>query len=232
MKVLGVIPARGGSKGIPNKNIKPLVGKSLVERTYETARKCPSLDRIILSTDDEKIAELGKSLGIEVPFIRPKELATDTTPMFDVIYHVLVELQHKDNYYPDVVLILQPTTPLRKSEYIETAVKLLKDNDSVCSLIQVPDDMSPYYLMKITDAGLVDYFMEEGKKIKRRQDAPKAYKRDGSIYLTKTSVIFEKKSLYGDKCVPLFVDSKNSINIDTEEDWHKAEELIEKNLYR
>jgi CMP-N,N'-diacetyllegionaminic acid synthase len=225
MKILGLIPARGGSKAIPGKNIKLLEGKSLIQRAYETARKSKYLDRIILSTDSNEIAEHAKSFGLEVPFIRPQEFAKDESPMIDAIVHTIETLK-KSGYLPDAVMLLQPTSPLRKAEHIDEAIELLKDNDSVCSVIEIPQDMSPHYVMKITADGHLDYFLPEGKNFKRRQDVPKAYKRDGTIFLTRTEVLLNEKNVYGKRCIPYFMDASLAINIDTPEEWKMAENFL------
>lgn len=227
MKILGLIPARGGSKAIPGKNIKMLAGKSLIQRAYESASKSKYLDRIILSTDSDEIAENARSFGLEVPFMRPDEFAKDESPMIDAVIHAL-ETLNKSGYVPDAVMLLQPTSPLRNAKHIDEAIDLLKDNDSVCSVIEIPQDMSPHYVMKINGDGYLDYFLPEGKNIKRRQDVPRAYKRDGTIFLTKTGVLLNEKNFYGKKCVPYFIDTSLSVNIDTPEEWQIAEKKLKK----
>ena len=230
MKVLAIIPARGGSKGIPRKNIRSMLGKSLVQRTFETVSQSKLLDRIILSTDDKLIADHGKDCGLDVPFIRPSQLASDNSPMIGVIFHALETLKEVENYKPDSVMILQPTSPLRKPEHIDKAIMLLKDNDAVCSLVQTPMIMSPYYAMKITDEGYVDYFLDEGQKIKRRQDVPKTYLRDGTTYLTTIKALYKYKDFYGNgkSCIPMLIPNEESLSIDTLEDWALAEEKLSK----
>lgn len=226
MKILGFIPARGGSKGVPRKNIRPLAGKSLIERTFEVAKNSNALDRIILSTEDESIAEHGRSIGLEVPFLRPDHLAQDTTAMIDVIIDLLDTLKEKENYVPDAVMSLQPTSPLRKTRHIDEAAALLGDNDAVCGLVPVPLELCPHYVMKINEDGFMDYFLPEGAKIKRRQDVIPAYRREGTVYLARTEVIYHYRNLYGEKCVPMFVDPSESLSIDTWEDWHQAEKIL------
>ncbi|MEZ4774554.1 MAG: acylneuraminate cytidylyltransferase family protein [Bacteroidia bacterium] len=225
ISVLGIIPARGGSKGVPRKNIRPLAGKSLIQRTFETARESLSLDRIVLSTDDEEIAAHGREIGLEVPYIRPEHLASDTSAMVDVIID-MVQFLGKDNYFPDAVMILQPTSPFRKSHYIDQAVQLLGNHDAVCGVVQVPPELSPHYVMRITADGFMDFFLPEGALIKRRQDVPKAYRREGTVYLTRTEVLLRDKTIYGKTCVPLLVNPEDSLSIDTEKDWEYAEQII------
>jgi CMP-N,N'-diacetyllegionaminic acid synthase len=229
LKILALIPARGGSKGVRRKNIRPLLGKSLVQRTYETALQSKLLDRIIISTDDPEIASHAEKIGLEVPFLRPEQLATDISPMIGVLLHALEFLKRNENYVPDAVMLLQPTSPLRQSHHIDKAIDLLKNNDSVCTLVQVPMEMSPFYVMKITEEGYLDYFLEEGRKIKRRQDAPKAYMREGTVYLTTVKTLFEHKNLYGKQCIPMLIDHNESLSIDSVEEWAQAEELLSMN---
>jgi CMP-N,N'-diacetyllegionaminic acid synthase len=222
IKVLAIVPARGGSKGVPRKNIRPLLGKSLIQRTFEVIQQTKGIDRVILSTDDEEIAAHGKSIGLEVPFMRPDKLATDVSSMTGVILHALDTLVETENYVPDAVVLLQPTSPLRKPGHIERAIELLNGNDAVCSVLEVPQEFSPYYVMKITDKGYLDFFLEEGRTIKRRQDAPKAYLREGTVYLATVATIRTYHDLYGQSCVPMLIAKEESLSIDTEEDWEKA----------
>ena len=225
MKVLGLIPARGGSKGIPDKNIAPLAGKSLVQRAFETGRASGVVDRIILSTDDSRIAQVAESLGLEVPFMRPAPLASDGAAMIDVVIHALSFLKSQ-GYSPDAVLLLQPTAPFRRPEHIQEAVRLLGDFDAVCSVVALPKDICPHYLMKINENGMLEYFLPDGPSYFCRQDLPQAYQRDGIIYLTRTSVLLERRSFYGDRCLPMVIDPRESLNIDEPEDWIEAERRL------
>jgi CMP-N,N'-diacetyllegionaminic acid synthase len=225
VKVLGLIPARGGSKTIPDKNLKPLVGKSLIQRTFECAAAAGVLDRIILSTDSPTIARAAREWGIEIPFLRPPELAGDDTPMISVAIHALCELAER-GYQADALLILQPTSPLRRPSSICEALRLLEDNDSVCSVAPLPRALCPHYLMKISPQGFLDYFMPDGHLYKRRQDVPQAYARDGSIFLTRTSVVLTQRDFYGRRCVPLVVSFEDALNIDEIADWEEAERRL------
>ena len=222
MKVLGLIPARGESKGVARKNIKPLAGKSLVQRAFEVACEAEVLDRIILSTDDEQIAKLGREIGLEVPFLRPAGLARDDTPMIDVALHALKFLQDQD-YLPDALLLLQPTAALRRAVHIRVALRLLADNDSVCTVVPVPKDLCPHFVMKIGADGFLSHFLPDGANYTRRQDVPQAYQRDGTIYLTRTETIIKELSFFGQRCQPLILDTAQSLNIDEPSDWLEAE---------
>jgi CMP-N-acetylneuraminic acid synthetase len=210
---------------LPGKNVRPLGGKSLVRRAFEVARDSGVLDRIILSTDDPAIAEAAGPDGPEVPFLRPPEFAQDSSPMIDVAVHALNWLGDR-GYRPDAVLLLQPTSPLRTPEHIRRAVDLLGDNDAVCSVYPVPQHFSPHYLMKITPEGHLDHFLEDGRLYTRRQDVPRAYKREGTIFLTRTDVLLSQRSFYGRTCVPMVLDPDESLNIDDPADWAAAETRI------
>jgi len=225
LKILGLIPARGGSKGVPNKNIKLLSGKSLIQRTYECAKQSGVLDRIILSTDDIEIIDHASELGLEVPFIRPKKLAQDNSAMIDVAIHAIVTLKDQ-NYSPDALLLLQPTSPFRKPEHIVKALNLLNGYDSVCSVIPLEKHLCPHYVMKINAEGFLDYFLPEGSHYTRRQDVPQAYYRDGTIFLTQAEVILKKKNFYGKKCMPMLISPSESLSIDNINDWKEAERRL------
>jgi CMP-N-acetylneuraminic acid synthetase len=225
VRILGLVPARGGSKGVPGKNVRPLAGESLVRRAFACARAAGVCDRIVLSTDDESIAEDGVRAGLEVPFIRPADLARDETPMIDVALHALEALS-ASGYAPDAVMLLQPTSPLRTPEHLRKAADMLDGNDSVCSVVPLPRDHCPHYVMKITDAGYLDFFLDDGARIVRRQDVPQAYRRDGTVYLTRTPVLTQARSFYGARCVPLILDPAESLTIDSPEQWSAAEGLL------
>jgi CMP-N-acetylneuraminic acid synthetase len=227
MKVLGLVPARGGSKSVPNKNLLPLAGKSLIEWTWDSARSSGALDRIVLSTDSPAIAELGRRLGLEVPFMRPSELAQDNTAMMDVALHALAALE-ADGYQPDALLLLQPTSPLRRAEQIQQAVRLLREDpsaDAVCSVCPIPKDICPHYLVKIVD-GRMDFFMPDGARYTRRQDVPQAWRRDGTIFLTRTTTLRSQRSFYGTRCLPLELRPDEILNINEPDEWRDAERRL------
>ena len=173
--IVAIIPARGGSKGIPRKNIKKINGKPLLEYTAKSALKCESLSRVILSTEDSEIMELGLKLGLEVPFTRPKILARDDTPGLDVIRHAVSQLNQDENYIPDIIVVLQPTSPLRSSKHIEEALELFMDGDadSLVSVTEVEHNMNPYSVMKLNNNGTISAFLEyDEKKNLRHQFKP------------------------------------------------------------
>ena len=225
-KILGIIPARGGSKGIPGKNIRNLAGHPLIEYAANAANASNIIDRLILSTDSEEIAAIGRRLGIEVPFIRPGELAKDDTPMVPVLEHAVASLE-ESGWSPDIVVLLQPTSPLRKGQHIVDAVEMLHISkcDSVASVVEVPRHYSPDYVMRIEDGKLVN-FLAGGHNFTRRQEARHAYSRDGTVYAVRRDVLMSTHSLYGKDCRPLIIPNDESVNIDTIEDWAVAEKLL------
>src|SRR5688500_18096047 len=174
--VLGIIPARAGSKGVPNKNLRPLAGRPLLAYAAEAARASGVIDRLVLSTDSKEIAAVGRQLGIEVPFERPTALARDDTPMVSVMQHALQELADK-GWHPDIVVLLQPTSPLRRGEQIRAAVTLLRESkaDSVVTVVEVPRHLSPDFVMRVEDGRLRPFL--DGPRLTRRQDARVSYAR-------------------------------------------------------
>lgn len=224
--VLALVPARGGSKGVPDKNVKPLAGHSLLDYTARAARESGVVDRIILSTDSAEIADAGRRAGLEVPFVRPATLAADDTPMVPVIVHALSDLS-RQGWSPEFVVLLQPTSPLRRPDHIRAAVKMLRDTgaDSVVTVVEVPRHLSPDYVMRIEDGRLTS-FLPEGERVTRRQDARPAYSRDGTVYAFRRSTIEKSGGIYGEDCRPLVIDPSDSLSIDSPADWDEAERLL------
>ncbi len=227
MRVLGLIPAREGSKGVPHKNIRLLCGKPLLQYTAESALKSKYLSKVILSTDDDSIAELGKQCGLEVPFSRPKELAQDHTPMLPVVQHAInfCELAG-DNF--DAICLLQPTNPLRKPEVIDACIELLHKGSTtaVITILAVPSTYNPHWVYFRNDSGLLRLSTGEEAPVSRRQDLPPAFHREGSVYVTKRDVVMKENSLYGHQLTGYLVEHNQTINIDTEQDWARAEALL------
>ncbi|WP_179005947.1 acylneuraminate cytidylyltransferase family protein [Winogradskyella forsetii] len=227
MRVLGIIPARGGSKGVPGKNIKMLGGKPLLQYTSEVALHSKYLNKVVLSSDDDAIIEKGKALGLEVPFKRPQDLATDQSPTLPVILHALDFYAAQEEFF-DAVCLLQVTSPFRKLEFLESAIQKFIQNktDSLISVLEVPHEYNPHWVFKEDKEGELKIATGDTNIISRRQDLPKSFHRDGSIYLTKTEVLRDESSLYGDSIS--FIESPKDfhVNIDTLADWKKAEKLV------
>lgn len=224
--VLALVPARGGSKGIPGKNIRPLAGHTLIDYVARVVRDCGAIDRAILSTDAADIAAEGRRVGLEVPFLRPAPLAGDDTPMLPVIEHAVAALE-SSGWSPDIVVLLQPTAPLRRPDHVRRALALLRDgrSDAVASVVALPPHLSPDYVMRIENGGLVP-FLPEGARTTRRQQARPAYVRDGTVYAFWTRTLRDHHSIYGERCAPLLIPAAESITLDSEEDWAEAERRL------
>ncbi|HEX3008280.1 MAG TPA: acylneuraminate cytidylyltransferase family protein, partial [Bacteroidales bacterium] len=196
-QVLGIIPARGGSKGVPKKNIKLLNNKPLLQYTAESALASQMLSHVVLSTDDPEIAEIGCRCGLDVPYLRPSELAQDDTPTLPVLQHMVSYLEKQGKYY-HAVCLLQPTTPFRRSDTIEQCVKLLLETkaDSIVTILRVPEEYNPHWVYFQREDGSLYLSTGEPYPITRRQLLPPAYHREGSVYITRRSVLMEKNSLY------------------------------------
>ncbi|MBN2304976.1 MAG: Gfo/Idh/MocA family oxidoreductase [Anaerolineae bacterium] len=229
MRIIGLIPARGGSKGIPHKNITPLAGRPLLAYTCEAALRSTRLSRVLLSTDDPAIAEVGRQCGVDVPFLRPEELARDDTPSIAVTQHAIRWLQDQGES-PDIVLLLQPTSPLRRAEHIDAALDHMIETgaDTVVSVTPVPHHFSPYKLMQIRD-GKLEHFWQDPLPFDRfqRQSVPVLYGRNGpAILATRVPVLFERDSYYGDHVVPYVMSEADSVDVDTPFDLRLADWLI------
>lgn len=227
MNVLGIVLARGGSKGIPRKNVALLAGKPLLAYTAAAALGARSLGRVVLSTDDAAIAEVGLELGLDVPFLRPAELATDDTPAIDVLLHAVERLEQEGGRF-DAVFTLQPTTPLRTAADIDGAIALLARTgaDSVISFVAV-GDRHPARMKYVDAEGRVtDPPFAEATEGQRRQDLPTLYLREGSVYLTRRDVLVGQRSLKGTDCRAWIVPAERACNIDEPVDWILAEALV------
>lgn len=223
--ILAIIPARGGSKGVPRKNIRKLGDKHLIGYTIEAANKSKYIQRVIVNTDDDEIAEVAYKYGADIPYLRPKELATDNSPTVDAILHMLNYLEETEGYIPKYVALLQCTSPLRNEIHIDEAIeKLIKSSfDAIVSVCEVEEN--PYWT-NIFEDGKLKYFIEEGKSITRRQDLPDVYAFNGAMYIIKTEVLKFGRSFEPENLTGYIMDSYSSIDIDTELDFKIAEIII------
>ena len=232
MRILGVVTARGGSKGLPGKNLRLLGGRPLVAHTIDAALASKAFHRVILSTDDEAIAAAGRSRGCEVPFMRPAELARDETPHLPVLQHAIEWLRANEGYSPDAVMILQPTSPLRRARDIVESIALLQKSgaDSVVSVSEVPAHYNPMRTLRIDEHGLATLLVSGEpvrRRINRRQDMPAAWTMNGAIYLFRTPVLTaEEPSLYGDRTAAYVMPEEFGISIDSIDDWNQAEQAL------
>ncbi len=231
-KILAVIPVRGGSKGVPRKNIKILDGKPLLYYSIREGKKSKYIDRLVVSTEDQEIKKVAEEFGAEV-IDRPEELASDTATTPDTLINVLKQLKQKDDYKPYAVLLLQATTPLRTFRDIDKAIELFlnEDSDSVVSVCEAPAKMNPHWVRKIENGLLKPYLKEDEKNPHAmRQDLPKVFWRNGMIYIIKTSVLIKTRNMYGEKCIPYIMEPRYRINIDEPTDFMFLEMLIQKGL--
>lgn len=225
-KLLAIIPARGGSKGVILKNIKPLAGKPLINYTIESAQQSQLIDKLILSSEDDNIIDVAKKTEVEIPFKRPDYLARDNSSSLEVVQHAIKHYEN-ENLYFDAVLLLQPTTPFREKGFIDKAIsKFLNGNyDALVSVRPVPHQFNPHWVLEPDKNDYLKISTGEDNMIKRRQELPKAFFRDGSIYITKTEIV-KKGSLYGKALGYIQSESELFINIDSVKDWEKAEKLV------
>ena len=231
MRILGLITARGGSKGVLRKNVKLLHELPLIGYSIKSALETDLLDDVIVSTEDAEIAKISKQLGAKVPFMRPQELATDNSPTIDTIVYTVKKLQSLGEEY-DAICLLQPTTPFRNQKDLVKAIEKFKTTraDSLISVRKVPHQYNPHWVFERTESTpYLTIATGEDRIISRRQELPEAFYRDGSIYLTKVSVIIDEKSLFGKKITYYETKYSPDINIDTLEDWKKAEAYINQN---
>jgi CMP-N-acetylneuraminic acid synthetase len=224
VNVLGVVPARGGSKGIPQKNLRTVAGRPLLAYTADAAR-ASRLSRTIVSTDDPAIADVARGLGLEVPFMRPSDLATDAAPMAPVLQHAVREMTAR-GFTADAVVLLQPTSPLRRAEHIDRALDLLETStaDSVVSVVEVPHQFNPVSVMRLDGDRLIPFI--EGPPVLRRQDKPRVYARNGPAVLAVRTSVLERGSLYGEDCRPLLMAPEESIDLDTPLDFQMLDYLL------
>jgi CMP-N,N'-diacetyllegionaminic acid synthase len=219
VEIVGVITARGGSKSIPGKNIKLFAGKPLIAWTIEVALQCRDLSRVIVSTDDDKIAEIAKQWGAEVPFIRPAELSEDDSSHISVILHAIDRLKEEGSF-PDYIMLLQPTSPFRTVEDLSRAIQLARDTDATAVVSVNETDRHPFLCKRILEDGTLTDFMESNIAYLRRQDLPTAYALNGAIYLNKRKSLLKEQTFSPKDAVAYIMPEERSMDIDTEWDWY------------
>ncbi|HDK7167351.1 TPA: acylneuraminate cytidylyltransferase family protein [Clostridium botulinum] len=226
MNILGLIPARGGSKGLPGKNIRNLNGKPLIEYAINEAKKSKYMDRLIVSTNDYGIAKICEELGAEIPFMRPNKLAQDNSKVIDTYIYTLNKLKEEFNYIVDILVIIQPTSPLRTVHHIDSCIELFfnKNADSVVTVCEV--EHSPYWYKVLNKENKIESFIEYENSNDNRQQLPKVYRPNGAVYVFKKDLIINKKSYYTDKSYGYIMKNEDSIDIDSIIDFKFAEFLI------
>ncbi len=229
MKILAVVPARGGSKSVPRKNIAPIAGKPLIAYTIEEALKVPAITDLVLSTDDEEIASVGRSLGAQVPFLRPAELATDQAQSAPVLKHCLLYMEGQRGAQYDAVLMLQPTTPLRRAHHIERGIEMMKASptcDSVVSVVSVEGN-HPFRMKRLVGDQLINYIDQGFEDMRPRQVLPPVYIRNGAIYLSRRDVVAKQDQIVGKNCLGFEMPVHESVNIDDRLDFRMAELMLQ-----
>lgn len=226
--ILGLIPARGGSKGFPKKNIGPLLGKPLMAWVIEESLASKYLDRLIVSTDDDEIAEISKKYGAEVPFMRPKELATDDAKRVDVVLHAINWIENDNKKHYDLLMLLQPTSPLRTSEDIDRATELLFSKKARAIVSVCEAEHHPYWSNTLPRDGRMENFIKPEIMIKNRQELPVFYRLNGAIYLAYCDYVQKQKTFFGKETFAYIMPRGKSIDIDNEVDFELAEILIKK----
>lgn len=225
MNILALIPARGGSKSIPLKNMIPLCGKPLISYVIDAAKRSKNVNRIVVSTENEEIVRY--SLQMEVEIVeRPANLANDETPVLPVLKHAIGILENDENYRPDVIVLLQPTSPFTRPENIDDSVDLLVNNsaDSVCSIANTPHNYHPFNMRIIQDGRVRFHMPDEKDKHPTKQTKPKFYKF-GNLITFRYDTLMTKNSLYGDVCLPLLVDRISAFDLDDSVDLEIANRL-------
>ena len=227
MKILAIIPARGGSKGVPRKNVRAVAGKPLIAWTLEAALAATRIDRVVVSTDDAEIAKVASGLGAEVPFLRPAALAADASPTVDTLRHVVAELRAREGYTADAVMTLQPTSPLRTARHIDEAAALFAADpaaESLVSFVEVPHIFHPRSVMTRDEAGYMVPFLTEPQP-SRRQDKEPVFARNGAaIYITRTSCL--DRFVFGGRLLAYMMDPACSLDVDDEADLTHADALL------
>jgi CMP-N-acetylneuraminic acid synthetase len=224
-EILGLIPARGGSKAIPGKNIVQVAGMPLVWWTIQAAQQAEGLSRIAVTTDSEEIANIVTQFGLEVPFLRPAELAQDTAPTMLAILHAIRWYEEYEAYCPDLVMCLQPTSPLRIAEDIDSAIALALDKGT--SVVSVtPVHRHPYWMKQVDAEGRATDFVTVDRPIHRRQDLPTVYAPNGAIYLARREILLQRETFYTENTHAYVMPPQRSLDIDTPWDLYLADLIL------
>lgn len=227
MEILGLITARGGSKSIPGKNVKLLAGKPLIRWTIDEAMKSSLVSRLVVSTDDDEIERVSLEGGAEVPFRRPAEMAGDASPHIEVIIHALEWLKFEQDYEPDYVLLLQPTSPFRTVIDIDGAIQLAALRPESEAIVGVSEtEHHPFLAKKIEGEGVLEDFVKTDIPYLRRQDLPPAYVINGAIYLNKTESLRKIRKLIPSGTLAYVMPQDRSLDVDTPWDFYLADLIM------
>jgi CMP-N-acetylneuraminic acid synthetase len=218
LNILGVIPARGGSKGIPRKNLLTLGGKTLLELAIESAYSSRLLSRVIVSTEDEELYEVSKAAGADTPFIRPTHLASDTASTWSVMKHAVSWLKEHEGWHTDILVMLQPTTPFRKGTHIDQTIEMVLDSTAESAMTIREVDYPSHWMLRLQSDGRVSRLIHSDREYTRRQDVPKAFQPNGLVYVIRGSALDNGSGLPGNSTRGLMMSFEDSVNID--EWWH------------
>jgi len=227
---IGLITARGGSKGVPRKNIRMLAGKPMIAWTIQAAQKSCLLSRTIVSTNDEEIARVAQEFGAEVPFRRPEELATDGVSHVDVVSHALSWLEQSPAGLPEYIVLLQPTSPLRIGKDIDSAISIARNHRARAVISVCEPFQHPFVMKRLLPTGAMVDLLPSGLAYARRQDFPKVYAMNGAIYLAQPSVVLSERTLEPADALPCVMPSERSLEIDTLWDFEVAGLIMESGL--
>lgn len=223
--ICAVIPARGGSKGVPRKNVRPFAGRPLIAHTIDAARRARDLDRVIVSTDDEEIARVARDHGAEVPFMRPAELSGDDVPTLPVLLHAVQWLEGASGHVVDAVVTLQPTSPLRRAEHIDDAIARWRETraDTVVTVCRA--ERNPYWMGTLSDDRFVP-LMKDLEAYRSRQSLPVVYRLNGAVYVTSRRVLVDEGKIVGADTRAIVMSGDESLDIDTLADFAIGEATV------
>ena len=228
LDVVALVTARGGSKGIPGKNVQRVAGRPLIAWTIRAARESALVRRVIVSTDDDAIARASCAAGAEVPFTRPTELAQDTSSHIGVVLHALDWLEADEGRLPDYLLLLQPTSPLRTAEDIDAAIALAAQTGAASVVGVCPAHTHPYLAKSLSPQGrLADFLTIDRRAYLRRQDLPPAYALNGAVYLTRPTILRQERTFLPADSVPYVMPAERSLDVDTLWDLNLLRLLME-----
>jgi N-acylneuraminate cytidylyltransferase/CMP-N,N'-diacetyllegionaminic acid synthase len=226
LNIVGLVPARGGSKTIPRKNIRLLAGKPLIAWTIDAAINCHELSHVIVSTDDPEIAEVALQWGAEVPFLRPAELAGDETSTLSVVLHLIHWLEDQSLPAPEYVLLLQPTSPFRTLEDVKAVIDLTKTRKANAVVSVCEAKTHPFLCKRIQEDGTLSGFTTADIDYLRRQDLPPAYVLNGAIYMNSRESLLEERTFIPKETLAYLMPPERSLDLDTLWDWHLAELIL------
>jgi len=228
--IIGLIPARGGSKGVPRKNVREIEGNPLIAYAIECAKKCPSIDHVVVSTDDDEISRVAEKFGAEVPFLRPSELARDTAAMLPVLRHAVEFLEDHYKKRIDLVVLLDPTGPLRTVEDVEGAIEMHKESKCEMVISGNVARKNPYFnMVKEKDNGFVELVCSSEESIVCRQDAPKVYDLNTVVWVYSRKAVMEDNARLSKETMLYQIPAARTIDVDSEEDIELLEEYLRKN---